>query len=50
MKVVRLASAADVAAADAYLRLADPLLFDAKPPPEMTAPCRAAMPSASTGR
>ena len=36
MKAVRLASAADVAAADAYLAAADLLLFDAKPPPEMT--------------
>jgi len=36
MKAVRLASAADVAAADAYLAAADRLLFDAKPPPEMT--------------
>jgi len=35
MKAVRLASAADVAAADAYLAAADLLLFDAKPPPEM---------------
>jgi phosphoribosylanthranilate isomerase len=35
MKAVRLASAADVAAADAYLAAADRLLFDAKPPPEM---------------
>jgi phosphoribosylanthranilate isomerase len=36
MKAVRLASATDVAAADAYLAAADLLLFDAKPPPEMT--------------
>jgi phosphoribosylanthranilate isomerase len=36
MKAVKLASAADVAAADAYLAAADRLLFDAKPPPEMT--------------
>jgi phosphoribosylanthranilate isomerase len=35
MKAVRLASATDVAAADAYLAVADRLLFDAKPPPEM---------------
>ena len=35
MKALRLASAADVAAADAYLPVADWLLFDAKPPPEM---------------
>jgi phosphoribosylanthranilate isomerase len=35
MKAVRLASATDVAAADAYLAAADRLLFDAKPPPEM---------------
>ncbi len=34
MKVVRLASATDVAA-DAYLTAADRLLFDTKPPPEM---------------
>jgi len=34
MKAVRLASATDVAAADAYLAAADRLLFDAKPPPE----------------
>jgi phosphoribosylanthranilate isomerase len=36
MKAVKLASATDVAAADAYLAVADRLLFDAKPPPEMT--------------
>jgi phosphoribosylanthranilate isomerase len=35
MKVVKLASATDVAAADAYLTAADRLLFDTKPPPEM---------------
>ncbi|HZT17976.1 MAG TPA: phosphoribosylanthranilate isomerase [Dongiaceae bacterium] len=35
MKAVRLASAADVAAADQYLGAADRLLFDAKPPPSM---------------
>jgi phosphoribosylanthranilate isomerase len=35
MKAVKLASATDVAAADAYLAVADRLLFDAKPPPEM---------------
>jgi phosphoribosylanthranilate isomerase len=35
MKVVKLASATDVAAADAYIAAADRLLFDAKPPPEM---------------
>ena len=35
MKALRLASAADVAAADAYLPVADWLLFDAKPPPEI---------------
>ncbi|MFI5017985.1 MAG: phosphoribosylanthranilate isomerase [Dongiales bacterium] len=34
-KVVKLASATDVAAADAYLTAADRLLFDTKPPPEM---------------
>jgi phosphoribosylanthranilate isomerase len=37
MKAVRLASATDVAAADAYLAVADYLLFDTKPPPEMKA-------------
>src|SRR5262249_13718217 len=36
MKAVRLASAVDVAAADEFLTAADWLLFDAKPPPEMT--------------
>ena len=35
MKAVKLASAADVAGADAYMAAADWLLFDAKPPPEM---------------
>jgi phosphoribosylanthranilate isomerase len=35
MRAVKLASATDVAAADAYLAAADRLLFDAKPPPEM---------------
>ena len=35
MKAVKLASATDVAAADAYIAVADRLLFDAKPPPEM---------------
>jgi len=35
MKVVKLASATDVAAADAYIAVADQLLFDTKPPPEM---------------
>jgi phosphoribosylanthranilate isomerase len=35
MKAVKLASATDVAAADAYLAVADRLLFDAKPPREM---------------
>ena len=35
MKALRIASAADVAAADEYLPAADWLLFDAKPPPEM---------------
>jgi phosphoribosylanthranilate isomerase len=36
MKAVKIAGAADVAAAEAYLRVADRLLFDAKPPKEMT--------------
>jgi phosphoribosylanthranilate isomerase len=36
MKAVKLASAADVAGADAYAAAADWLLFDAKPPPAMT--------------
>ncbi|MHA1152466.1 MAG: phosphoribosylanthranilate isomerase, partial [Alphaproteobacteria bacterium] len=36
MKVVKIAELADVAAAEAYLRVADRLLFDAKPPKEMT--------------
>jgi phosphoribosylanthranilate isomerase len=36
MKALRIASAADIAAADEYLPAADWLLFDAKPPPEMT--------------
>ncbi len=36
MKVVRIAGPADVTAAEAYLRVADRLLFDAKPPKEMT--------------
>jgi len=36
MKVVKIAGPADVAAAEAYLRVADRLLFDAKPPKEMT--------------
>jgi phosphoribosylanthranilate isomerase len=35
MKALKLASAADLAAADEYLRVADWLLFDAKPPAEM---------------
>jgi len=36
MKVVKVAGAEDVAAAEAYFRAADRLLFDAKPPKEMT--------------
>jgi phosphoribosylanthranilate isomerase len=36
MKALRVASAADIAAADEYLPVVDWLLFDAKPPPEMT--------------
>ncbi len=36
MKAVRIAGAEDVAAAEAYFRVADRLLFDAKPPKEMT--------------
>ena len=36
MKVVKVAGVDDVAAAEAYLRVADRLLFDAKPPKEMT--------------
>ncbi len=36
MKVVKIAGAEDVAAAEAYFRVADRLLFDAKPPKEMT--------------
>jgi phosphoribosylanthranilate isomerase len=36
MKALRVASAADIAAADEYLPAVDWLLFDAKPPPEMT--------------
>jgi phosphoribosylanthranilate isomerase len=36
MKAVKIADLADVAAAEAYLRVADRLLFDAKPPKEMT--------------
>lgn len=36
MKVVKIAGAAEVAAAEAYFRVADRLLFDAKPPKEMT--------------
>jgi phosphoribosylanthranilate isomerase len=35
MKALRIASAADLAAADEYLPVVDRLLFDAKPPPEM---------------
>ncbi|HLI10931.1 MAG TPA: phosphoribosylanthranilate isomerase [Alphaproteobacteria bacterium] len=35
MKAIPIASAADVAAAEAYLGVADWLLFDAKPPPAM---------------
>jgi phosphoribosylanthranilate isomerase len=35
MKALRIASAADLAAADEYLPAVDRLLFDAKPPPEM---------------
>ena len=35
MKALRVASAADIAAADEYLPAVDWLLFDAKPPPEM---------------
>ena len=36
MKALRVASAADVAAADEFLPVTDWLLFDGKPPPEMT--------------
>jgi phosphoribosylanthranilate isomerase len=36
MKALRIASAADIAGADEFLPAADWLLFDAKPPPEMT--------------
>jgi phosphoribosylanthranilate isomerase len=36
MKALRIGSAADLAAADEYLPVVDQLLFDAKPPPEMT--------------
>ena len=36
MKAVKIAEPADVAAAEAYLRVADRLLFDAKPPKAMT--------------
>ncbi len=36
MKVVRIAGADDVAAAEAYCSAADRLLFDAKPPKDMT--------------
>jgi phosphoribosylanthranilate isomerase len=35
IKALRIASAADLAAADEYLPAVDRLLFDAKPPPEM---------------
>jgi phosphoribosylanthranilate isomerase len=35
MKALRVASAADIAAADEYVPAVDWLLFDAKPPPEM---------------
>ena len=35
MKALRVASAADIAAADEYLPAVDWLLFDAKPPPDM---------------
>ena len=36
MKAIKIAEPADVAAAEPYLRVADRLLFDAKPPKEMT--------------
>jgi len=36
MKAIKVASAADLAAAASYFAVADRLLFDAKPPPEMT--------------
>ena len=36
MKVVKIAEAADLAVADRYVGHADWLLFDAKPPPQMT--------------
>ncbi len=36
MKVVKIAERADLAAAEPYFRVADRLLFDAKPPKEMT--------------
>lgn len=35
MKAIKIASTADVASATAYLRVADRLLFDAKPPKDM---------------
>lgn len=35
MKALKVASAADIAAADEYLPVVDWLLFDAKPPPDM---------------
>lgn len=35
MKAIKVSEAADFEAADAYLDVADMLLFDAKPPPEM---------------
>ncbi len=36
MKTIKIVGAEDVAAAEAYFRVADRLLFDAKPPKEMT--------------
>jgi phosphoribosylanthranilate isomerase len=36
MKAVKIAESADLAAAEPYFRVADRLLFDAKPPKEMT--------------
>jgi len=38
MKAVKIAEAADLALADGYVGHADWLLFDAKPPPQMTSP------------
>ena len=35
MKVIKVAEASDIARAEAYVRIADALMFDAKPPPGM---------------